>query len=574
MTEDELERHVARLRRQGADDGRVEAKAAAGGLSKTVWQTVSAFANTDGGVVILGLDERNGFAPTPGFQASSIMSALRHGLARAPGERPKVQPVPDYEIDRGNVDGGDVVILTVEPLRPAPGIALPCYVYEQGVERGSYKRIDDADVHLTPYEVYLLHTQNQLDGTDREAVDGATLADLSEEGVSRALGALRAGRSQALQGIAPDDVAGALERINVLARDGRVTLAGYLVLGAYPQQEYPQITVDVAVHPGVNKSQDPTVRFVDRQNCDGPLPRMIQDAVAAVLRNLRVHRVVDGTGGRDLPEIPEEVLREAITNAVMHRDYSHWVRGQQVAVDVYPDRVEVTSPGGFWGDKTKNNVADGRSQARNQALARLLALVPLDDGRSTVAEQQGSGVPRMIAAMREQGLPAPDYSASGVDHVVVRLDRFGLLDPQVDAWLSDLPGALGRSRHENVALALARRVGHVSVEDLRQNLGLDSDDCREVLVALAIDGILVGDGDGPYVLAGRRELRTTGEAQREVLAVLRPDEPRSIHEIAEATGKSLGALRALLRDLVEQGLVEATAPPQSRKRKYLLGAGA
>lgn len=112
------------------------------------------------------------------------------------------------------------------------------------------------------------------------------------------------------------------------------------------------------------------------------------------------------------------------------------------------------------------------------------------------------------------------------------------------------------------------------MEDLRQNLGLDSDDCREVLVALAIDGILVGDGDGPYVLAGRRELRTTGEAQREVLAVLRPDEPRSIHEIAEATGKSLGALRALLRDLVEQGLVEATAPPQSRKRKYLLGAGA
>ena len=134
MTEDELERHLARLRHQGTDDGRVEVKAAAGGLSKTVWQTVSAFANTDGGVVILGLDERNGFAPAQGFEAAPLMDALRQGLIRVLGEKPKVQPVPEYEIDRASVNGGDVVILTVRPLRPAPGIALPCYVMKWSPE--------------------------------------------------------------------------------------------------------------------------------------------------------------------------------------------------------------------------------------------------------------------------------------------------------------------------------------------------------------------------------------------------------------------------------------------------------
>lgn len=572
VTDEDLEALVARLRRQGADDGLVEAKSAAGGLSKTVWQTVSAFANTDGGVIILGLDESNGFASVPGLDVPALMSGLRAGLARALGERPKVQPVPDYELERGGIDGNDVVLLTIHPLRSEPGVAMPCYVYDQGIERGSYRRVDDADVHLTPYEVYLLRTQDQMDNTDRQVVPGATLADLSKDGVARTLDVLRTGRSQALEGIAPDDVAAALERINVLTRDGQVTLAGYLALGAYPQQEYPQLTVDVAVHPGVDKSQDPSIRFIDRQNCDGPLPRMIQDSVAAVLRNLRVHRVIDGTGGRDVAEIPEEVLREAITNAVMHRDYSHWVRGQQVAVDVYPDRVEVSSPGGFWGDKTKDNVADGRSQARNQALARLLSLVPLGDGRSTVAEQQGSGVPRMIAAMRQQGLRAPDYGPSTVDHVVVRLDRFGLLDPQVDAWLSELPDAPGRGRHENVALALAHRKGSVSTGDLRQNLGLDSDDCRRVLTALVDTGLLTGSGDGPYTLARSLGLHVVSGAQREVLEVLRADEPRSIHEVSEATGRSVGSLRPLLRDLVERGLVEATAPPQSRRRKYLLAA--
>ncbi|QPL05496.1 MULTISPECIES: ATP-binding protein [Actinomyces] len=480
-------------------------------MARGISESVSAFANTDGGVIILGLDESAGFASVPDLDVPALVNGLRVGLSRALGESPKVQPVPDYELARGSVDDHDVLVLTIHPLRAEPGIAMPCFVYDQGVERGSYRRADDADVRLTPYEGYLLRTQNQMDSTDREVVPGATLADLSKESVARTLDVLRAGRSHALEGIAPDDVAAALARINVLTRDGEVTLAGYLALGAYPQQEYPQLTVDVAVHPGLDTSQDPSIRFIDRQNCDGPLPRMIQDAVAAVLRNLRVHRVVDGTGGRDVAELPEEVLREAITNAVMHRDYSHWVRGQQVAVDVYPDWVEVSSPGGFWGDKTKDNVADGRSQARNQVLVRLLSLVPLD-GHSTVAEQQGSGVLRMVVAMRQQGLDAPDYSASTVDHVVVRLDRFGSLAPQADAGPNELPDAAGR----------------------------------------------------------RSAMRVISEARREILRVLRTDEPRSIHEVSEMTGRSVGYVRPLLRDLVERGLVEATAPPQSRRRKYLI----
>ena len=110
----------------------------------------------------------------------------------------------------------------------------------------------------------------------------------------------------------------------------------------------------------------------------------------------------------------------------------------------------------------------------------------------------------------------------------------------------------------------------MSVSDLRANFGLDSDDCREVLAALVADGLLIGLNDGPYVLADLdRTMRSTG-AQWELLAALDEEHPRSIHEIAEATGKSPGALRPVLRELVGRGLVKATAPPQSRNRRYLL----
>ncbi|WP_234042805.1 ATP-binding protein [Actinomyces weissii] len=349
-----------------------------------------------------------------------------------------------------------------------------------------------------------------------------------------------------------------------------MSLAGYLTLGLYPQQEFPQLTIDVAVHPHTSKSKDPTVRFLDRKNCDGPLPQAIAEAVQVVMRNLKVRHVVEGSRGADVPEIPEEVLREAIANAVMHRDYSEFVLGEQVAVDVYPDRVEVTNPGGFWGGKTKDNVGDGRSASRNEALVRILRDVPMPDGHSTVCEDNGTGVPLMVHAMRTHGLPAPDYSASTIDHVVVRLDRFGLLDPETKAWLSSLPQHDSAGREQEAALALARRSGAVCVNDLRTNLGLDSDVCRAVLADLVADGLLVGMNDGPYVLVDQRRTAAATAAEWEVLAALTTSEPRTIREISDSTGKSLNALRLILRELVDRGLVVATAPPQSRNRKYLL----
>lgn len=569
MDDLELHDHVARLRRQRQDDAHVEVKAAIGGVPKDLWRSVSAFANTEGGLIILGLDETSGFLPAEEFDPQRILDTVLNGFDTSPGTHAKVTPIPPHEIGRNEVDGRPVVTLDIGPLEGIHGAKLPCFVTSQGVEAGSYKRVADANKHLTPYEVYLLHSRRSPDRTDRETIEGRTTAELSSDLVSRTLEALRA-RSRALTGIEAGDMHGGLHRVNAVDPGGAPTLAGYLALGVYPQQEFSQLVIDVAAHPGTEKAGDPTVRFLDRQQCDGPLPQAIDDAVRAVLRNLRTRRVVDGTAGTDVPEIPADLLREAITNAVLHRDYSTYARGQQVAVDVYTDRVEVKSPGGFWGDRTKENVAEGYSTSRNESLVQLLRVVPMPDGRSTVAENQGSGVPLMVAAMRRHGLPAPDYRSTSIDHVVVRLARFGLIDPSMEAWLDGLSGRDRRDRRHDVALALARLNHQVSVTDLRNNLGLDSDDCREVLTELVAGSLLKGLNDGPYVLADPRMTEAVSGARWQILSILDVTTAQSIAEIAEATGKSRNTLRPLLRDLVEQGLVTATAPPQSRNRKYLI----
>ena len=90
VIDDDLLSHVARIRRQRSDDALVEAKAAVRDLPKSIWGTISAFANTDGGTVILGLDEREGFQPAEGFTesvANRRINALITGLNTVPCHR-------------------------------------------------------------------------------------------------------------------------------------------------------------------------------------------------------------------------------------------------------------------------------------------------------------------------------------------------------------------------------------------------------------------------------------------------------------------------------------------------------
>lgn len=93
--------------------------------------------------------------------------------------------------------------------------------------------------------------------------------------------------------------------------------------------------------------------MLDRRVIEGPIPVMVEDLVRAALQNLQTRRVTRGTGAADEPEIPEVAIREAVTNALTHRDYSAWALGEQVRVEMLPDRVEIWSPGGIWGGRRR-----------------------------------------------------------------------------------------------------------------------------------------------------------------------------------------------------------------------------
>lgn len=505
----DIETILQHLRHQGNDDGRFEAKSCVQNLDNSVWESVSAFANTNGGTLLLGVDEKTGFKPAKGFEPNRTISQFLEGMGDGTPTGARLTNPPEYHISRCENHGHPIVAIDI---KPNPVDIKPCYITAKGPQAGGYRRVDDKDIRLSPTEIFEFEHALIPSPADRDIVPEATMRDLNKQALNTILNIHR--DSKALRGATTR--AERLARLNITDSNGGIRLAGLLAAGQYPQQYYPKLLIDVAAHPDVEKSQPGAPRFLDRALCDGNMPEAIDQAVETVARNLRKPTFVIGAGARTDTEIPREALREIIANAVVHREYDARFLGESVAVDIYPDRVEVTSPGGLWGGVTLDSIMDGESRCRNTTLIQLMHQIPYRRDDAVTVEGGGTGLRLVVRELEARALPAPKFEALP-DHFKVTLPRYGT--PQ-----TSLPVEPRSS----------------CAQDWKSDAG------------------------------GNMAMADATPAEREILGVLSDIEPRGVHEISRDTGKSLQMVRKLLRSLVANGLVLPTAPATSRHREYLL----
>ncbi|GAA1482650.1 hypothetical protein GCM10009624_30900 [Gordonia sinesedis] len=447
---------VARLRRLGTDLTQVEVKSAAGGLPKDVVESLSAFANGDGGVLLLGLSEADGFTPVPGFDAK----AMRDALANACADQMKPPLRPAIEIEE--FEGALIVRADIDEIDP---MDKPCYVKTRGHHQGSFIRSGDGDRVLSAYEVAQLLANRTQPKHDLEPITDATLDDLSSELVDRLIRRARDRHPRTFRNLETEE---ALARLNVVTRvDGQSvpTLAGLISLGNYPQQFLPQLFVAVIVSPGTQiGDQSPDgVRFLDNSTADGPIFDMVATVEETLRRNMRKAAVVKGLYREDRYDYPLDVIRELVVNAIMHRDYSPASRGMHVQIELYLDRLVVNSPGGLFGDVSARSLgtAEQRSSSRNAALAKLLADIPVDaHSNESIGENRGSGLPNAMRSLRQAGMSPARFDVSP-GHVRVTVPGHALLGVDVTEWISSLSEA-DLTSTQDLALAMARVTGRVT----------------------------------------------------------------------------------------------------------------
>ena len=192
-----------------------------------------------------------------------------------------------------------------------------------------------------------------------------------------------------------------------------------------------------------------------RQDLGGTLADQIRQAEAFVVANMRRGMRIRGLAREESSEYPLPVVREAIVNAIAHRDYS--IRGEGIRLLMFSDRMEVYSPGRLPGHVTLDNLKDER-YSRNEAIVAVLS----DQG---YIERLGYGIDRMLAAMQEAGLPPPEFVEMAAGFLVtLRSAGSDLVSPQPgqQPW-----GHSFLNERQEAALAFVRTQGRITNSDLQ-----------------------------------------------------------------------------------------------------------
>lgn len=407
-TADKVRAAVEDLRRYGDDFVSVEAKRADGGLPENLSETVCAFANMPGGgVILLGVDQHDGFAIS-GVRQPNV---LAQGLVDK--TRATVDPAPHVVTSSVEIDGVSVVVAEVRPVHPS--------LRPAAVDGVAYLRQGDGDYQMNANELRLLEIDKllfseQVPGELRP-VAGTSREDLDDELTGAYLGSIRR-HSRRLGALSSDD--DLLRTVGVLTKDGELTVAGLYGLGYYPQGRLPSLSVTAAVR--LDRGRGPA-RTRNLTHFEGPVPQMLTDVVDWIAANTGTEQAYREDGHMEQrPEFPGRAIRELVANALVHRDLGPAYLdepGRHVDVRVHNDRMVITSPGGLRGVSVEQlESAEVHTAEVNQRLYQLMKYAVTPDG-SRVVEGEGGGIREMFDSVREAGLARPRLFDNGVKFTVM-----------------------------------------------------------------------------------------------------------------------------------------------------------
>ena len=556
LTEDEFWRLFGRLEHERLDFKR--------GVPSDVRHAIPAMAMTDGGLIIHGVtddrritgcplsqntqDRLTRFAAECGVDVQLREIAIADASTAADSQCQRATPEPKLlticavpEV-RGRIvttPDGRLLRRVGGDSRPLRGDAMARFVREREVRSGE----DEPIVRVA------------ADDFDLAAIDAALKAErrppVDANGAS-------SGENVPREGAA---VLRALVDLNVATTASpplttNVLRAAAILFATDPSAIVRGAAVQLVRRPGVGPGPGPASA---RAEFSAPFAETVERCLAFVAEHTSRFEVVDGIRRATLPAFPVPVLREAVVNALAHRDYS--LSGATVDVTVWDDRVEVRSPGSLPGHITKDNMRD-EHYSRNPRIMRVLKVLGL-------VEEYGEGIDRMYREMAARLLEPPVFEATS-SSVTVTLRNHSLADVEDQAWLLSLPDHATAS--ERQALVIARRDGAVTKRALRPLMA--ESDLEAALAGAVAKGLLrrVGSRGGTrYVLGAAAFGGTSGLESRKRAQLLEEVRHRGgITTAAAATllGVSTDAARKLLKDLALAGFLRAEG--NTRGRKYRL----
>lgn len=347
-----------------------------------------ALANTEGGRILVGVEDDGSIVGVSDVRQTeqSIINIARDNC----------NPALNVTINSVAVNGKIVLVVSV-PRRIGPP-------HEDNSGR-CYLRVGSSKRLASPEERARLLQAAGLIHFDETPVFRTGLDDLDLD----AFGAYYERIYSQPFSVAEVPLARMLENMRFLVEDlegnSCLSVAGLLLFGKRVQDFMYYARISAVRWAGLEAGED----IIDRLEITGCLSDQIEHAEAFCRRNTRLSTHIESARQEDIYQYPRPALREAIVNAVAHRDYS--LIGAQTLLYIFDDRIEIRSPGSLPNSVTLENVRTHYSKARNELIARVLF-------NMGYVNTLGSGIPRIIRLMREQGAPPPDFEVSSSQFLV------------------------------------------------------------------------------------------------------------------------------------------------------------
>ena len=455
-------------------------------------KTIIAFANTQGGKLIIGVND--GTREIVGVDNATLFRQMDQ-ISNAVSDSCEPQIIPN--IEPYTIDGKPIIIVTVspEPHRPY-------YLKAKGKEQGTYIRVGGTTRPALPDKIRELEMEGARISWDELACVDYPVTEKAIEKLCRDINRYRQEKQEGKR--ASDEMPTVtrvnLENWNVLKRKS----GGYMATNAFAlltSEHFRYAKTQCAVFAGTERGE-----FLDKQEYIGPLHEQIQSAYAFVLRNIRRSARVEGLIRRERYELPPDAIREMIINAHCHRNYRDEAC---VQVALYDDRLEVTSPGGLYYGLTLDEALNGRSRQRNRVIAEVFNQMGL-------IEAWGNGLKSICKAANAYELPEPEFVEMPETFRVnlfrrqtaTQKNTFGT-DTKTDTNTSTSTKTDTKTdTKDNVntaerILMLIQSGPKITLEELARKTGLSKSGVRYVLGKLRKKGIVQREGtrkDGRWIV--------------------------------------------------------------------------
>ena len=347
-------------------------------------KTVCAFSNGAGGSIIIGIRDRD--KALIGIDELDI-SDVEEQVANITYEM--LEPIPSFNTTIHNIEGK--LLLKVEVY---PGRLKPYHLKEKGEEEGTFVRVGSTNRKADPEIIEELRRQRMNISFDETAVQDASLDELDPENL-----AFYFRIREKVRGIPENEINNNFfkKKRFALQLNGSIipTVAGILLFSTEPDVHLPGAVIRCARFKGNEMDE-----FLDQRIVSGPLFNQVEEAIAFFKRNIRRGAKIEGLYRKEAYEYPEKAIKEALVNAVCHRDYSR--KGADIKFAIFDDRIEITSPGHLPSSITLDDLGKGVSEHRNKVIGRTFSELGLIEGF-------GTGVFRMRKYCREWEIADPEF---------------------------------------------------------------------------------------------------------------------------------------------------------------------